>query len=108
VKFIIMQFSPRSIFLPFRSKYQHCSQKSSVYVPSSKRDIEPLNRQISTMLLQDATLWNQRPFEHVYLFIRKIRPESRLKKKENWLKFALWQFSQLGFMLERCNIQTIL
>jgi hypothetical protein len=31
MKFIIMQFSPRSVFLPFRSKYpQHCSQKRSV------------------------------------------------------------------------------
>jgi hypothetical protein len=39
VNFIIMQFSPRSIFLPFRSKYppQHsCSQKPSVHVPPSK------------------------------------------------------------------------
>jgi hypothetical protein len=38
MKFIIMQFSPLSIFLPFRSKYlpQHCSQKPSVYVPPPK------------------------------------------------------------------------
>jgi hypothetical protein len=37
VKFVIMQFSPRSVFLPFGSKYpQHCSQKPSVYVPPSK------------------------------------------------------------------------
>jgi hypothetical protein len=38
VKFIIMQFSPRSVFLPFKSKYlpQHCSQKPSVYVLPSK------------------------------------------------------------------------
>jgi hypothetical protein len=39
MKYIIMQFSPRSIFLPFRSKYpQYCSQKPSVYVPPSKRE----------------------------------------------------------------------
>jgi hypothetical protein len=38
VKFIIMQFSPRSVLVPFRSKYhpQHCSQKPSVYIPPSK------------------------------------------------------------------------
>jgi hypothetical protein len=38
MKFIIMQFPPRSVFLPFRSKYppQHCSQKPSVCVPPSK------------------------------------------------------------------------
>jgi hypothetical protein len=35
VMFIIMHFSPWSVFLPFRSKYppQHCSQKPPVYVP---------------------------------------------------------------------------
>jgi hypothetical protein len=40
VKFIIMQFSLWSIFLPFRSKYppQNCSQKPSVYVPPPKWD----------------------------------------------------------------------
>jgi len=33
-----MKFSPRTVFLPFRSKYppQHCAQKPSVYVPYSK------------------------------------------------------------------------
>jgi hypothetical protein len=38
VKFIIMQFSPQSVFLPLRSKYlpQHCSQKPSVCVPPPK------------------------------------------------------------------------
>jgi hypothetical protein len=37
VKFIIMQFSPRPVFIPFRSKYlQHCSQKPSVCVPPTK------------------------------------------------------------------------
>jgi hypothetical protein len=38
MKFIIIQFSPRSVFLPFRSKYppQHSFQKSSVYVPPAK------------------------------------------------------------------------
>jgi hypothetical protein len=37
MNFIIMQFSPRSGFLPFRSKYsQHCSQKPSACVPPSK------------------------------------------------------------------------
>jgi hypothetical protein len=38
VKFIIMQFSPRSVFVPFRSKYppQHSSQKPLIYVPLSK------------------------------------------------------------------------
>jgi hypothetical protein len=38
VKFIIMQFSPRSVFLPFRSKYppqQPCFQKPSDCVPPS-------------------------------------------------------------------------
>jgi hypothetical protein len=34
MKFIIMQFSPRSVFIPFRS------QKSSVYVPPSKWEIK--------------------------------------------------------------------
>jgi hypothetical protein len=40
VKFIILQSSPWSAFLPFRSKYppEHCSQKPSVYVPPSKRE----------------------------------------------------------------------
>jgi hypothetical protein len=33
MKFIITQFSPRSVFLPFRYKYlQHCSQKPLVCV----------------------------------------------------------------------------
>jgi hypothetical protein len=37
MKLIIMQFSSRPVFLPFRSKYsQHCSQKPSVFVPPSK------------------------------------------------------------------------
>jgi hypothetical protein len=38
VKFIFMKLSPRSVFLPFRSKYlpQHCFQKPSVYVRPSK------------------------------------------------------------------------
>jgi hypothetical protein len=38
VKFIIMQGSPRPVFLPFTSKYlpQHCSQKPSVYIPPPK------------------------------------------------------------------------
>jgi hypothetical protein len=39
MKFIIMQFSPRSVFLPFRSKYppQHSVLKNpSVPVPPSK------------------------------------------------------------------------
>jgi hypothetical protein len=38
MKFIIMQFSPWSIFLPFRSKYplNTCSQKPSVCVTPSK------------------------------------------------------------------------
>jgi hypothetical protein len=40
MNFIIMQFSPRSVFLPFRSKYsQHTVlKKPSVYVPPSKRE----------------------------------------------------------------------
>jgi hypothetical protein len=41
VKFIIMQFSPWSIFLPLRSKYppQHCVFKNpqSVFLPQSER-----------------------------------------------------------------------
>jgi hypothetical protein len=41
VKFIIMQFSPWSIFLPFRSKYlpQHFAPKNpqSVFLPQSER-----------------------------------------------------------------------
>jgi hypothetical protein len=41
VKFIIMQFSPRSVFLPFRSKYppQHSVLKNpqSVFLPQSER-----------------------------------------------------------------------
>jgi hypothetical protein len=38
MKFIIMLFSPRSVFLPFRSKYlpQHFSQKLSVSVSPPK------------------------------------------------------------------------
>jgi hypothetical protein len=34
-----MQFSPRSVFLAFRSKYppQHCSQKPSVWVPQREK-----------------------------------------------------------------------
>jgi len=37
MKFIIMQFSPRSVYLPFRTKYpQHRSQKPSVCVPPSE------------------------------------------------------------------------
>jgi hypothetical protein len=41
MKFIIMQFSPRSIFLPFRSKYlpQHCSQKSLSLCSSLKVEL---------------------------------------------------------------------
>jgi hypothetical protein len=37
-----MEFSPRSVFLPFRTKYppQHSSQKPSVYVPPSKWEIK--------------------------------------------------------------------
>jgi hypothetical protein len=40
VKFIIMQFFPRSVFLPFRSKYppQHCFKKLSVYESLKVRD----------------------------------------------------------------------
>jgi hypothetical protein len=40
MKFIIKQFSPRPVYLPFRSKYsQHSVQKKpSVYVPPSKWD----------------------------------------------------------------------
>jgi hypothetical protein len=39
LKFIIMHFSPLSVFLPFRSKYhQHSVLKSSVYVSLSKRE----------------------------------------------------------------------
>jgi hypothetical protein len=38
VKFIIMQFSKRSVFPPFRSKYrtQHFFQNSSAHVPPLK------------------------------------------------------------------------
>jgi hypothetical protein len=35
MNFIIMQFSPRSIFLPFRSKYP----EHSVFLPQSERPI---------------------------------------------------------------------
>jgi hypothetical protein len=39
MKFIIMQFSQRSVFLPVRSKYlQHCSQKPSVCFPLKVKD----------------------------------------------------------------------
>jgi hypothetical protein len=41
VNFIIMQSSPRSVFLPFRSKYppQHCSKKTlSIYSSPKVRD----------------------------------------------------------------------
>jgi hypothetical protein len=39
MKFIIMKFSPWSVFLPFRSKYPSstlCPQKPSVCIPPSK------------------------------------------------------------------------
>jgi hypothetical protein len=39
MKFIILQFSPRSVFFPFGSKYlpqQSVLKKPSVYVPLSK------------------------------------------------------------------------
>jgi hypothetical protein len=39
MKCIIVQFSPRSVFLSLRSKYQHfVLKKPSVYVPPSKRE----------------------------------------------------------------------
>jgi hypothetical protein len=40
MKFIVMQFSPRSVFLPFRSKHsQHCVLKvpQSMFLPHSER-----------------------------------------------------------------------
>jgi hypothetical protein len=41
VKFIMMQFSPRSVFLPFRSKYppQHSVLRNpqSMFLPQSER-----------------------------------------------------------------------
>jgi hypothetical protein len=42
MEFIIMQFSPWSVSLPFRSRYlpKHCSEKSSVYVPPSEWQIK--------------------------------------------------------------------
>jgi hypothetical protein len=45
MKFIIMQFSPRSIFILFRSKYppQHSVLKNlqSVFLPQSERETRP-------------------------------------------------------------------
>jgi hypothetical protein len=53
VKFIIMQFSPWSVFLPFRSKYpQHCSEKPSVCVPPSKWDTKFRTRAVRLAELQ--------------------------------------------------------
>jgi hypothetical protein len=39
VKFITLQFYPRSVFLPFRSKYQHSALKKPqpVFLPESER-----------------------------------------------------------------------
>jgi hypothetical protein len=43
IRFIIMQFSPRSVFLPFRSKYPHHSvlrNPQSMFLPQSEELVQ--------------------------------------------------------------------
>jgi hypothetical protein len=64
MKFIIMQFSPWSIFLPFRSKYppQHSVlKKSSVCVPPSKWETK--FRTHTAQLAKKYHVRNQREYQ---------------------------------------------
>jgi hypothetical protein len=110
VKFIIMQFSPQSVFLHFRSKYPQtlCSQKSSVYVPPSKWETKFRTRTVQVAKLQFCIFQSLGFFFFVWdektrdFGLNNSNHSPNLKYSSTWTSF--WLVKCRPQLFEFCHI----